>query len=473
MPHFLSTAGAPETLVLHTQFPPDDRSVGYERGTAISKAWDDATTEAAIEVASYVMEHLPELSGTVKGSPDLEPRLIDFCHTFAERAFRRPLTEQQRLMYVDQQFASARDPELAVKRVLLLVLKSPWFLYREVGAAEAENSYDIASRMAFDLWDSIPDESLRHAAAAGHLGDRSEVLQQLARMAKDAQTHAKLRGFLMTWLKVSQPPTVVKDPTVYPEFTEETVSDLRISLELAIDDLLDSETANYRDLLLDESIYVNGRLASIYGAQLPKDAPFEKVVGQIPHRSGMLSHPYLLACLAYSNASSPIHRGVFLTRNMLGQALRQPPEAVAPLPVELHAELTTRERVTLQTQPQACQSCHSVINPLGFSLEEFDAIGRYREAEKNRPVNASGSYTTESGQVVEFDGVRELAAFLANSEESQAAFVEQMFQYFVKQPLRAYGPDCGQQLQRSFAANEFNIKKLAVEIVAASALPAD
>jgi hypothetical protein len=151
--------------------------------------------------------------------------------------------------------------------------------------------------------------------------------------------------------------------------------------------------------------------------------------------------------------------------------VRQPPEAVAPLPVDLHADLTTRERVSLQTKPEACQSCHSMINPLGFSLEEFDAIGRFREIEKDQPVNAAGSYITQSGQVVEFDGVPELAAFLASSEESHAAFVRQLFNHIVKQPIRAYGPDRLQQLQKAFAKSDFNIHKLAAEIVATSAIP--
>ncbi|MCI0334699.1 MAG: DUF1592 domain-containing protein [Planctomycetes bacterium] len=467
----LSVNDSPEVFVLRAPFPPDDRSVGYERGTAISKAWDEATTEAAIEVAGHVVAHLNELANVQADAADREMRLLVFCHEFAERAFRRPLSDEQRLLYVDRQFAEAGDPDLVVKHVVLLVLKSPRFLYREVSTADAADPYDVAARMSFGLWDSIPDEALRSAAADGQPANREQIAEQLKRMLLDPRTHAKLREFLMTWLKVSQPPDVSKDPHVYPEFTPHALSDLRTSLELSIDDLLDSESSDFRQLMLNDSIFLNGRLAAIYDADLPKDAPFEKVRCQPEHRSGLLSHPYLLACFAYTNSSSPIHRGVFISRSLLGRALKQPPEAVAPLPVELHADLTTRQRVTLQTKPEACQACHSMINPLGFSLEEFDAIGRYREIEKNRPIDSAGSYTTQSGRVVEFNGVPELAAFLAGSEESQAAFVRQLFQHIVKQPIRAYGPDCWKQLQQSFVDNEFNIRKLAAEIVAISALP--
>ena len=213
-------------------------------------------------------------------------------------------------------------------------------------------------------------------------------------------------------------------------------------------------------------MYLNGRLAKIYGAKLPEDAPFQKVDFEPEQRAGVLSHPYLLASFAYTSASSPIHRGVFLSRSVLGRVLRPPPEAVAPLPPEVHADLTTRERVALQTKPEACQGCHSMINPLGFTLENFDAIGRYREADETSPIDATGSYLTQSGEVEKFNGVRELAEFLADSDETQAAFVEQLFHHTVKQPIRAYGPNRLHELQQDFAKNEFNIRKLLVEIVA-------
>jgi hypothetical protein len=131
--------------------------------------------------------------------------------------------------------------------------------------------------------------------------------------------------------------------------------------------------------------------------------------------------------------------------------------------------MTTRERIAMQTKPDACQSCHSTINPLGFALEEFDAIGRFRALEKNRPVDTAGSYTTQSGDVVKFAGAAELAAFLANSPESQAAFVRQLFNFTVKQPIRAYGPDCWAQLQQRFTADACNVQKLMREIVITTA----
>jgi cytochrome c553 len=464
----LWTNQVPEVFVVQARFPPDDRSVGYERGTSISKAWDEATTEGAIEVAGYVTEHLQQLAGANPESPDSEAKLRKFCARFTQRAFRRPLAADEQWLYIDRQFAKNTDRLSSVKRVILLVLISPRFLYRELGG-DGSDEFDTASRISFALWDSAPDRPLFKAAAAGQLANRDHIVEQIQRMLPDVRTQSKLRDFFLGWLRISQPRDLSKDPKVYPEFTADVISDLRTSIELSLDDLLQSSAADYRTFLLNDEVYLNGRLAKIYSAKLPENAPFEKVDFEPNHRAGVLSHPYLLASLAYTSASSPIHRGVFLSRSVLGRVLRPPAQSVAPLPPEIHAELSTRERVSLQTRPEACQGCHAMINPLGFTLENFDAIGRYRESDKNHPIDASGSYLTQSGEVKKFSGVKDLATFLAASEESQDAFVKQLFTYTVKQPIRAYGPERLHDLQQSFAKNEYNIRKLLVEIVADSA----
>jgi cytochrome c553 len=466
----LSPQGFPEAFVLATPFPPDDRSMGYERGTSISKAWEESTTEAAIEVAGYISAHLRELAGVADNAPDRAQRLREFSRRFAERAFRRPLTEKQKRLYVDHQFETARAPETAVKRVVLLVLQSPRFLYREIGGGR--DAYDVASRISFGLWDSLPDGELLAAAAKGQLVTHDQVTRQAERMLPDLRTHAKLREFFLQWLKVEQHPDLAKDLSRYPGFDRAIASDLRTSLELLLEDVLWSEASDFRQLLLADSLYLNGRLARFYGADLPADAPFQNVSLEPHERAGVLTHPYLTASFAYTAESSPIHRGVFIARSVLGRALRPPPEAFTPLPANLHPSLTTRERVALQTKPQACLACHGMINPLGFTLEHFDAVGRYRDKEKGRPIDATGAYQTRTGEVVKFAGIRDLATFLANNEETHEAFVEQLFHYLVKQPVRAFGPRNLSDLGRSFADNQYNVRKLMVEIVTESALMA-
>jgi hypothetical protein len=491
---YLSPNRFPATFVVQAAFPPDDRSLGWERGTTISKAWDEATTEAALETAAYVIDHLDELAGLeainraaryesgdpsrlnpnspgeAKAVADRPRKLREFCRQFAERAFRRPLTAEQQRFFIDRQFEQAREPELAVKRVVLLVLKSPRFLYREVGGGP--DAYDVAARLSFALWDSLPDRELLDAAAAGRLTTREQVARQTERMLTDLRARAKMREFFLRWLNVDPVPDLAKAPNRFPDFDLAAASDLRSSLELFLDDVLWSEASDFRQLLLSESLYLNGRLSRLYGGGLPADAPFQKVTLEPGKRAGILTHPYLLATFAYTAESSPIHRGVFLARNVLGQTLRPPPEAFAPLPAESHPELTTRERVALQTRPQACVVCHGMINPLGFTLENFDAVGRFRDQERGKPIDSSGSYLTRTGELVKFGGVRDLAKFLAASDEVHDAFVEHLFHHLVQQPVRAFGPDRAADLRRSFVGSGFHVRKLVVEIVATAALTA-
>jgi len=192
-------------------------------------------------------------------------------------------------------------------------------------------------------------------------------------------------------------------------------------------------------------------------------------VSETAKRAGVLTHPLLMSGLAYYDATSPIHRGVFLIRYVLGRTLRPPSEAFTPLSPDLHPDLTTRQRVALQTSPESCQVCHSKINALGFSLENYDAVGRFRTEERDRPIDPSGGYTTRQGERVDFQGAQELAAFLVESEDAHRAFVNRAFQFFVKQPPAAFGADTLDRLTAQFRENGYNIRDLLLEIAVIAA----
>ncbi|MGC4004745.1 MAG: DUF1592 domain-containing protein [Pirellulales bacterium] len=465
---FLHPEKAQPVCVVETPFPPDDRSMGYERGTTISKAWDNATTDAALEIADHVVANIRDIAYVPADSPEAPKKFREFALRFAERAFRRPLTEDQKKVYVERQFETTPDLKLAVKKVVILVLKSPRFLYREVGA-EVEpgklDHYAVAERLAFGMWDSLPDQKLLEAAAQKKLGTRDEIAKQADRMWADIRTQTKLRRFYLQWLRVDRVTDMAKDEKLYPEFDAAAIDDLRSSLELTIRDVVTDPNATHGELLSGGGIYLNGRLAKIYGAQLPADAPFTKVTLPGQDRAGVLSHPYILAGFAYTQTSSPIHRGVFIARSVLGRALRPPQEAFTPFAPDLHPGLTTRERVALQTKSEACQTCHDMINPLGFALERYDAIGRYRKMEKDRQVDATGGYVTRDDKTVKFAGAGELSRFLTASDEPRAAFVEQLFHNLIRQPIRAHGMQASAELRQSFAASGGNLKRLVVDVV--------
>ena len=232
--------------------------------------------------------------------------------------------------------------------------------------------------------------------------------------------------------------------------------------------MLDADNADFQRLLLTDTIFMNGRMAKFYGVDLPEDAPFQEVKFEPDKRAGIISHPFILSGFAYMQTSSPIHRGVFMSRGILGRGVKPPPIAVAPTAPNLAPDLTTRERVTIQTSPEVCANCHGLINSLGFALENFDSVGRYREVEKQKAIDATGQYLQRNGEFVRFAGARELAAFMARSDETQRSFARQLFHHMVQQPILAYGPESIAELSAFFKDHQYNMKHLAVEIACRS-----
>src|SRR5262249_11441078 len=178
-----------------------------------------------------------------------------FARMFVERAFRRPLTAEQEQVFIDRQFEAARDPELAIKRVVLLTLKSPRFLYKEAGTNS--DGYAVAERLAFAMWNSLPDKELLDAAAAGKLANREDVAKHATRMLADPRAKVKLRQFLLTWLKVDSAPDLAKDAIRFPGFDPALATDLRTSLELFLDDVVWSDESDFRQLFLSPAVYLH------------------------------------------------------------------------------------------------------------------------------------------------------------------------------------------------------------------------
>ncbi|MFM8469728.1 MAG: DUF1592 domain-containing protein [Limisphaerales bacterium] len=465
----LAPERAAPTFILATPFPPDDSSVGYERGVSISKEWDEAVTHAASEVAVHVARNLDRLSRSKPSDGDRAKKVESFCAEFVAKAFRRSLSDEQKNLFVTLPLRGAEKVEDGVKRVVLLTLKSPRFLYLGVDAAKPDD-FAIAERLASGLWDSLPDAPLAKAAADGQLHTREQITEQARRLLANPRAHAKVQYFLHRWLQLHHVEDLAKDPQLFPGFTPETIADLRTSLNLFLDDVVWSEASDYRRLLLEDDFYVNARLAKYYGITADAGDDFVRVDLNPKQRAGVLTHPYLLAAFSYHKSSSPIHRGVFLTRNIVGRTLRPPPTAVAFKDADFKPGMTMREKITELTRPQACQSCHSAINPLGFALENFDAVGRFREKDGSRPVDAAADYVKDDGSTVHLQGARDVAEFAVKSEHAHNAFVEQLFAQVVKQPMLAYGPDVLNQLRLSFVQSGYNIQKLLVDIVTVSAL---
>ena len=459
----------PRIFVVSAIFPADDHSQGYGRGTLVSKAWHEGITAGAVQTAGELTQRLEDFIEIGEDDPQRKTKLMDFCARFVSAAFRRPLGEKDTEFFVGRQFTNDGDLKVAVKRCVLLCLKSPRFLYPELSTeGERPDAYTIASRLSFALWDSMPDEQLLQVAQSGGLGTADGVDAEIWRMLEDSRARAKMNNFFEHWMEMDgRDPG--KDRSLFPGFSDAVIMDLRESLLRFVSNVVWSERSDYRDLLKAEYLLLNERLCAIYGGDVVGTG-LKRVAVDPAHRAGILTHPYLLALFAYHDNTSPIHRGVFLTRNILGRMLKPPPKAVSFNNETLDPRLTMREKITLITSENACMSCHSVINPLGFSLENFDAIGRWRMSEKDKRINAKSDYMTASGNLLVLSGARDIADFAAGSPVAHGAFINAVFNHLAKQPIAAYGSNSLIDLRKGFSASLFNIKALMVEIVKLHAL---
>ncbi len=460
----------PPQYPLQAKLPPDDRSYGYERGIAINRQWDQSTTAAAIEFAQIAAAELwPRYRRRQRGKSDQNrQQLKGFLTELVETAFRGPLDDQARRLYIDQQLERAEDDAEAIKRVTLISLKSPRFLYPMLDNDRSE-SQRAANRLALVLHDSLPsDKWLGDKIAKNQLQTDQQITEAAWKMVADDRTEGKTRAFLYYWFGLADREEISKDSEMFPDFDQKLVADLRKSFDAFLDEIVRSESSDYRQLFQADWTFTTDRLASFYGdAWKPAEQNGPRLgrsVSDPQVRSGALTHPLLMSSFAHHNASSPIHRGVLLYRHLLGRVLRPPNAAFTPLDPELHPGLTTRQRIEMQTGDVDCQVCHEKINSLGFALENYDSVGRYRTTENDKPVNSEGSYLNLQGEKIRFSGARELAEYLASSDDCHQAFVDSAFEYFVKQPIAAYGADASQELTTTFRESGFNIRQLIVSI---------
>ncbi|GAB5405375.1 MAG: PA14 domain-containing protein [Aureliella sp.] len=468
----------PNVFALQAVLPPDDRSYGFERGLTVNRAWDESTTAAALEFADIAFNELwPSYQRRHRKDPnDNRQQLKGFISELLERAMRGQWSTEDRKLFVDAQVDAEPDNREALKRCMLVGLKSPRFLYPSLPSTLSP-SRRAANSLALVLMDSLPSESaILKRAERGQLATEQEIRSVAKMLVGDFRTRAKVTEFMHEWLNLGHISQITKDPEQFPGFDARLQHDLRRSLDRFMEDVI-WEDGDYRKLFTAGWGYSTQRMGTVLGdpwkptADAEGDDLLYKTEADKTLR-GVLTHPFLLSGLAYFDGTSPIHRGVFLIRHVLGRTLRPPSDAFTPLSPDLHPMLTTRERVALQTSPESCQVCHSKINALGFALEGFDAIGRLQSEENGRQIDASGNYTSRGGEEVNFADHADLAAYIVTSEDAHTAFVRKAFQHFVKQPPAAYGPETLQMLVKRFQENEFNIPKLIEEIAVVAALRA-
>ena len=477
----LSPEFARPVLLVQTSFPADDHSLGYARGSFFSPEWEEATTQAAWEIADLIVGRLQKFAGVPRESPEFQAKCQDFCQRFAEAAFRRPLSEEERERYVNRWFGTGPVEE-SVRVSLLSTLKSPWFLYVGLGGGKTADR-EVAEQISLAVADTSGNEQIREAINAGDFAGRERRLA-LARALLDSPAgRAKWRAFFVAWIGLDEIEELRKDQSIYGQFDAELVDDLQESLLRFVRDVWNSPESDYRRLLLSNELWVTPAMRELYAQSLtsseggedaaaipaPESEEFVKVSLPAEERAGLLTHPLLLSQLAYFRTTSPIHRGVFVTRKILGRTLKPPPVAVEPIAEDEAVELTTRERVELQTRPDNCMSCHRVINPFGFALERYDAIGRVRGEDRGKPVDAKVRIEVSEQQSIELTGARALAEHLVAQRETARHFVQSVLHHAVQQPALGYSPTLLDELTDFFISHNYNMRELVVEIAVRTA----
>ena len=408
---------------------------------------------------------------------DEEACAEEILSSLARRAYRRTLEAGDVATLMDF-YRAGRDGgsfdagiQLALERVLI----SPDFLFRverdpidvRPGASYALNDTEIASRLSYFLWSSGPDDELLDLAEQGRLNDPEVLAQQARRMLADPRSKELVRNFAGQWLYLRNLRGVVPDAVVFPEFDENLRDAFLEETELFVESLI-REDRSVLDLLGADYTYVNERLAEHYGIPNVYGSQFRRVT--LPptvaeRRGGIFGHGSLLTVTSYPNRTSPVLRGKWVLANILGTPPPPPPADVPDLPDrgEDGRAATVRDRLQRHRESPACSVCHAPMDPLGLALENYDAVGKWRETgEANLPIDASGNLPDGTA----FEGPTGLRSLLLERREQfMGTFTEKLLAYALGRGPEYYDRPTVRAITRSAASDNYRWSSIITEIV--------
>ncbi len=397
----------------------------------------------------------------------------EIISNFARRAYRRPVTTEEvdRLFrFFDQGCAEGQSFVEAVKQALQVVLVSPNFLFRGELRADPDNpssvhpvdQYNLATRLSYFLWSTMPDEELFGEAARGTL--RQNLERQTRRMLHDPKASALVRNFGDQWLQIRGLALVSPDQKSFPDFDEKLRSDMQKETELFFDYII-KDDRSVLDFLDGGYTFVNERLARHYGLPPVKGEAFQKVSLRGTQRGGILTQGSILTVTSNPTRTSPVKRGKWVLDNLLGEPPPPPPPDVPELKEGKDAELTgsLRQRMEQHRSKPLCASCHSRMDPIGFGLENFDGVGAWRDKEGTYPVDPAGQLVTGE----DFKGPRDLEAILVKKkrEEFVHCLVGKMLTYALGRGLEFYDKCAVDQISKDLAARRYHFSELVLAVV--------
>ncbi len=410
------------------------REFGGGADTQLDDLGAERRANAAASIAQQAAARLAQWAPCDPGAPDCKQQIVDKIGT---RAFRRPLADQDRQQLTTLFDAGMKEKDFTtgVQWFLSGLLQSPDFLYQFARPAAGERAgtvrpitgYEMASRLSYFVWDSMPDDQLFAAAAtAGGLGDPASLGKQLDRLLQDRTRFLRgIGGFYSHWLAIDGFDELARDD---PGFTTALVKALGTSLLMSATQLYSAPSPNLSSLFSGQSYYLDGTLRAFYG-QAKGGADF--VATDLPgeQRHGLLTHPALMAQLARPQKTHPINRGLFVRAKLLCQEMQPPGGDIPQLPEAPVAGVTTRQEVAQHSTNPACAACHALLDPPGFALESFDQLGRHRERENGQPLDTSGTMLNAGDLEGAFAAGDELLSKLADSHTVRSCFAQQYFQF--------------------------------------------
>jgi hypothetical protein len=404
-----------------------------------------------------------------------EPRCAEqILATLARRAFRRPATSADvgRLMQLYRNGRAESDFDGGIERAIEGLLVDPEFLFRierdpanvAPGTVYRLSDLELASRLSFFLWSSIPDEELLGLAAAGKLRQPEVLEEQVMRMLHDPRSTSLLASFFGQWLWLRNMATARPDPMEFPEFDDSLRAAFQRETELFLDSQV-REDHSALELLTADYTFVNERLARHYGIPYVYGSHFRRVTLMDGRRAGLLGQGSILTVTSNPNRTSPVVRGKWLLETLLGAPPPAPPPDVPPFPEEHDPSQprSVRAKMEQHRKNPACAGCHAQIDPLGFALENFSGVGEWRDTDAGGPVDASGSMA--GGRT--FNGPEEFRdALMAYYRDAFLTHLtEKLLTYALGRGVEFHDMPAVRQILREAAPREYRWSALVVGIV--------
>jgi hypothetical protein len=454
-------------------------AVGFVSGARITTSVDanqflDLSAKLSEGAAQRLAMLLPQGCATPAANAE-EDCARKFIDQFGLRAFRRPLVAEEKADLFEL-YSKQRGAEVgasfadAIRTVISGMLQSPFFLYRwelaeaaqKDGALIRFNSYEIASRLSYFLWATMPDTKLFEAAARNELQTAAQISEEARRMMADVKFKDMVRDFTLQWMQISGLPSMEKDGS-FESYTPEVGQAMLNETSEFMTSLLYGPKASGKltELYTSSTSFLDAKLAKLYGVSNVTGDNLRPTMLDPAQRAGILTQGSFLATFSDADFTHPVKRGVKILHSVLCKEIPPPDDIMVPPLPERQSNQTTRERYETFTKGGVCEACHSQINPFGFAFENYDAVGAIRTTEEGKPVNTTGSVTLDSGTINFKDGV-ELSKAIATTKEVRDCMSRQFLRYVIRRAEVPEEEGSFKNLLDAFAKADYDMRELLV-----------